>query len=178
MPRAPKGQAAVVKLEHRQAEELFREGWRLLDAGKDRRGYLALLESARRGHVEAQQGLGYLFDVGRGVRRSVKDALYWYRRAARAGDGAAAGNIGILYRDRRSRALAMRWFRKAVELGVSDVLLEIARLEASSARGRRAAILTLRRLLACRDVLDSTREEAEELLLDLTRLAIAGPGLR
>ena len=157
-------------LTRRRAEERFREAWRLLNAGLDHRGYRALLEAARMGHVEAHQGVGSLFDIGRGVRRSVKKALYWYRMAARAGDAAAAANIGILYRDSRSPALAMRWFKKALEMGDADVLLEIARLQLASPRGRRAAVLSVRRLLAAEGIIEATREEAQDLLSELTRL--------
>ena len=90
MPTAAERHVADSVLARHRAEKRLSEAWGLLDAGRDRQGYRALLEAACMGHVEAQQGVGYLFDVGRGVRRSVKKALYWYRKAARAGDTAAA----------------------------------------------------------------------------------------
>ena len=152
-----------------QAEALFREGWRLLDAGDDRRGARALLESARLGHVEAQQGVGYLFDVGKGVRRSVETAFKWYKIAARAGDAAAAANIGTLYKEQNKRTVAMRWFERALRLGIPDVLLEIAQLRDSTSCGRKSARADLRRLLRRKDVIQATREEAEALLRTLVR---------
>jgi len=90
--------------------------------------------------------------------------LSWYRRAARRGDASAANNIAIIHRDNGSRRLALSWFRKALDLGLGDVLLEIARLKAATRRGTPDAVRQLRRLLRRRDIAAVTREEAGELL--------------
>ena len=173
MRRASKTRRPAADLARLSAEELFREGWRLLDDGDTRSGSRVLLAAAQMGHLEAQQGVGYLHDVGKGLTRSVEKALYWYRKAARRGDAAAATNIGLLYRERHANAVAMRWFRKALALGNSDALIEIAKLQATSPRGHRRAIAGLRHLVARKDITESTREEAEILLRELNRLAIA-----
>ena len=83
----------------RVAEALFVAAWTLLDSGHARRGFQKLMGAARLGHLAAQQGVGYLYDVGQGVKRSRTKAFYWYRRAARRGDACAATNIGILYKE-------------------------------------------------------------------------------
>lgn len=150
-----------------QAEALFREGWRLLDMGRDQDGCAVLLQAAKLGHTEAQQSVGYLRDIGRGVGRSRRAALFWYRKAARAGDSAAAGNIGILYREAKNLELARRWLRRAVTLGHTDMLLELARLEAATRVRRPAALEALRALLAAENIAEATREEARALLARL-----------
>jgi TPR repeat protein len=48
----------------------------------------------RHGHRASWLNVGYCFDVGLGVRRSRERALFWYRKAAKKGDGAAANSIG------------------------------------------------------------------------------------
>ncbi len=162
----------VSEFEVAKANRLFSEAWELLDGGKARAGFRLLMRAAELGDIESQQGVGYCLDVGLGVRRSERDALYWYRRAARAGDACAACNIGILYKDKGSRRLAMRWFQKSVELGLDDTLLEIARLQLESPRTRAEAILTLRRLLRVEDIVDQVREDATALLSELTRVRL------
>ena len=56
--------------------------------------------------------------------------MYWYRRAVRQGQAAAANNIGTIYRDEGRLRLAIRWFAKAADLGDGDALLEMAKLYA------------------------------------------------
>lgn len=156
-----------VKRSTADLEACFSKAWTLLDSGKHVAGFRLLLETAERGHVASQSGVGYLYDVGRGVRRSPTRALRWYRLAARQGDLVAANNLGTVFRDRGSRRPALRWFWKAVALGDSDALLEIARLEAAARGGRRRAVRHLRQLLRREDSTESTREDAQALLVEL-----------
>lgn len=162
----------MTEFEVAKANKLFSEAWELLDGGKPRAGFRLLMRAAELGDVESQQGVGYCLDVGLGVRRSEKNALSWYRRAARAGDACAACNIGILYKDRAARRLAMRWFRKSVELGLDDALLEMARLQLEAARTRAQAIPTLRRLLRVENLVEQVRDDATALLSELTRVRL------
>ena len=43
-------------------------------------------KSAEQGNARAQSALGYMFEVGLGVRRMYNDALFWYKKAAAQGD--------------------------------------------------------------------------------------------
>lgn len=150
-----------------ETETLFLKAWALLDSGKNEAGFETLLQAARRGHLGAQVGVGYLYDIGKGTKRSQKTALAWYRRAVRRGDSSAACNIGTVYRARKSNARAMFWFRRAVALGNADALLEIARLEAESGNNRKDALRHLTQLLRHKDIAEVTREDAKALLAEL-----------
>jgi uncharacterized protein len=134
------------------------------------RGFRLLRRIAAGGDLSAHLGVGYCYDVGLGVRRSRADALRWYRRAAAHGVGAAAGNIGCIYRDEGRPRLALRWFRKAVAAGATDSLLDIARLNVDTLKDLRSAREALRRLVREQDITEETREQGEELLRTLTRV--------
>jgi TPR repeat protein len=42
--------------------------------------------AAEQGDVEAQRGLGWMYETGTGVPRDVNAAIEWYRKAAAKGD--------------------------------------------------------------------------------------------
>ncbi len=113
---------------HRDLEKMFNEADAQLDAGHPREAFRLFHEAARAGHRASWLSVGYCFDMGLGVRRSREKALFWYRKAASKGDGAAANNIGTVYRDEGRPRLAARWFQKAVSLGNTGALLNLAKL--------------------------------------------------
>lgn len=45
-----------------------------------------LLVSAKKGDLKAQKALGYRYQEGDGVKKSKKESLYWYQKAADQGD--------------------------------------------------------------------------------------------
>jgi len=45
----------------------------------------------------AQCNLGLCYETGRGVPKSVREAVKWFCRAARAGDKTAQHNLGVYY---------------------------------------------------------------------------------
>ena len=42
-------------------------------------------EAAKAGSPRSQNFVGYCYDIGRGVRRNMKMARYWYEKASRNG---------------------------------------------------------------------------------------------
>jgi hypothetical protein len=75
---------------------------------------LTTLESkARAGDVLAQLELASRFDFGTGVRKSRKNAEYWYRLAADAGNADAQNALGSMLQDRRKYEEARGWYEKA-----------------------------------------------------------------
>ena len=101
---------------------------RLADQNRLRDAFRVFLTAARRGDTSVFVNLGYAYDVGRGVRKSKRKALHWYRRALAEGEGAAAHNIGTVYRDRGQRVRAARYFREAIALGHGGSNLELGQL--------------------------------------------------
>lgn len=68
----------------------------LWDQGELRRAFRLFLSGAKAGDVSCQVNLGYFYDEGIGVKANPIRALFWYRKAYRAGCPEAACNIGII----------------------------------------------------------------------------------
>ena len=83
-----------------------------------------LAASARDGNPRAWFYLGTCFDNGMGVRKSVVEAMRWYRRAADAGVPEAQYNLAFGYRDgagvRQDAKRAVRYYRMAATQGYPD----------------------------------------------------------
>jgi uncharacterized protein len=109
---------------------------RYADGCKDTRGKVIVRRSlakaaqwfrraAEHGSAPAQNYLGILLGNGNGVRKNVKEALLWLRKAFRAGDSCAAQNIAVTYRENGDLKTAFKWFRKAAEAGDGDALIQL-----------------------------------------------------
>jgi TPR repeat protein len=109
---------------------------RYADGCKDKRGRVIVRRSppraaqwfrraAEHGSVPAQNNLGVLLSNGNGVRKNVKEALVWLRKAFRAGDSCARQNIAITYRENGDLKTAVKWFRKAAEADDHDALIQL-----------------------------------------------------
>ena len=106
------------------------------DGCKDRRGKIIVRRSAAKaakwfglaaehGSASAQNNLGVLLGDGDGVRKNVEEALFWLRKAFRAGNTCAAHNIAITYRQNGNLKAAFEWFRRAAETGDGDALIQL-----------------------------------------------------
>ena len=76
---------------------------------------------AKRGNVEAQNMLGYMYRYGQGLPQNFEQARYWYRLAADQGHARAQNNLGAMYRQGlgvpQDFKEALRWFLRAAEQG-------------------------------------------------------------
>ncbi len=102
--------------------------WANFLAGEDaylREDYDRALEEwrplAKRGNVDAQNMLGYMYRYGQGVSQDFEQALHWYRLAAAQGHARAQNNLGAMYRQGlgvdQDYVEALKWFRRAAEQG-------------------------------------------------------------
>ena len=107
-----------------QAERAAHTTWERGDLKQAFKQYLAI---AKLGCDGAWINVGYFYDVGIGVKRNRKQALYWYRRAYRSGHSAAASNIATLYRDEGRSRLEVIWYKKSAALGDADAAVEVAK---------------------------------------------------
>jgi uncharacterized protein len=81
--------------------------------------------AAGHGLAPAQNTLGVLLSNGDGIRKNVNEALWWLRKAFRAGNSCAAQNIAITYREIGDLRTAVKWFRKAADAGDGDALIQL-----------------------------------------------------
>lgn len=86
------------------------------------------------GNPAAQNFLGSLYYMGKGVERNLHKAEEMFRLAAEQGDAGAQFNLGALYANGRgmysNQSESIRWFRKAAEQDWVDAQLNLAVLYA------------------------------------------------
>lgn len=104
----------------------------LMDTERDRRGRIIVARNPPRafrlisravvegGWEGGFNNLGYMYDVGLGTVCNRRRAVYWYRRALRAGDSGAAANIVTICRDQRKFRLMLKWWLRAAKGGDGD----------------------------------------------------------
>lgn len=78
---------------------------------------------AQEGDADAQFALGTLYQTGRGVAQSDRQATEWFRRAAEQGSVPAQYNLGNAYKHGRGveidDAQAAHWWSRAAEAGLA-----------------------------------------------------------
>lgn len=134
--------------------------------GELRSAFHLFLAAAKQGDATAQLDLGYFYDTGTGIKPNRSLALRWYKQAYRQGRGAAASNIGTIFRDEGRLRQALAWFERAAKLGDSDANLEIARILLHRKRAEEA-IPYLKRVVSAEpglEVTEASHEEATGLL--------------
>jgi len=83
---------------------------------------------AEQGNAEAQNLLGEMYFLGKGVKQDYQESAKWYRKAAEQGGANAQYNLGSMYengqgvkQDYQEAAkwyrMAAKWYRKAAEQG-------------------------------------------------------------
>jgi len=82
-------------------------------------------QAAQQGSTQAQNSLSKLLSSDEGIPRDLTAAIYWAKRAVAQGDGAAAFNLGTIYRDQGKPLLALRWYQRSASMGDNDALLQI-----------------------------------------------------
>jgi TPR repeat protein len=79
---------------------------------------------AKAANPDAEQLLGLMYYMGRGVARDYKQAFFWSQKAATAGKSDAQYLIGAMYYTGNAVPLdqrqAVMWFKKAAEQGHAD----------------------------------------------------------
>jgi hypothetical protein len=103
------------------AADDFDDGFTAYLLGKHDQAFKVWLPLARAGGIEAQFGLGLLFEQGRGVARDIEAAASWYARAAEQGSMRAQTQLGGMYARGDGVAedwmKAISWWRRAAAQG-------------------------------------------------------------
>jgi TPR repeat protein len=150
-------------------EKLLLKAERYEEKGDLRNAFKSLLAGAMLQDSGCQSNLGNFYASGKGVRKNLKKAAYWYKRAYRNGAGYAASNLAVDRRNAGDIRSAMIWFRKAIAQKDGDACVELAKIYKTRRGGQKSAVALLRRALRMsRDyITENGREEAESLLREL-----------
>lgn len=98
------------------------------------------------------------------MKRNVREALYWLKRAFRVdNNGCAANNIAITYRESGKLQEAVRWFRVAVAGGDDEDLVQLG-VHCYWGKGvhtdRAAAVRCYRKAIRGKNISESGRDDA------------------
>ena len=89
-------------------------------------------KAAELGNGEAMQGLGKMFEEGKGVSLNYRVAFDWYKKSVDAGYIPAMVDIGVIYEDGKgvsqNYAEACRWYKMAADKGNACAMRLIGRL--------------------------------------------------
>jgi TPR repeat protein len=88
----------------------------------DDSAFVFFREAADSGYSRAQLQLGYMYEVGHGIRSDPMQAEKWYRKAAEQGNSIALCNLGIIYSNglgsiQANDSLARYYYMKSAALG-------------------------------------------------------------
>jgi TPR repeat protein len=147
------------------AEKFLLEAERYEESGDFKSAFKSPLAGAQLEDSGRQANLGNFYSSGKGTRKSLENAAYWYRRAYRNGAGYAASNLAIDCRNAGNIRSAVIWFKKAIARKDGDASIPLAKIYIARRGGQKVAITLLRQALRMsRDYLSqSGREEAESL---------------
>ncbi len=99
----------------------YRLGLAFLEKSEDQEGFGWLLMSAEGGNAAAQDAIGLMYELGRGVAKNETEAARWYEKSAEQGFPDGEVNLGYLLAlgkgVKRDYGKAAEWFRHAAEGG-------------------------------------------------------------
>ncbi|MFK8300675.1 hypothetical protein ACI762_08130 [Capnocytophaga canimorsus] len=112
------------KNEHEKAydaEALYKQALSHSLKNEHEKAFELFLESANKGHSEAQYDLGEAYYSGIGISKDYNEAVKWYRKAAEQGHSRAQYNLGEAYYSgigiSKDYNEAVKWYGKAAEQG-------------------------------------------------------------
>jgi uncharacterized protein len=180
-PQSPKGGAGIGSLMIRavagSAHARYRLGMTYLEQSQDAAGFKWLLKSAHAGNRAAQDAVGMLYELGRGVSRDYGEAVKWYERSASQGFADSKVNLGNLYAlgrgVGRNYGDALKWLEEAAAKGSRHAKNSLSWLLATCADGE---IRNGRRAIGILSPVVN-RGQRHPVLLDTLAAAYAEAGL-
>lgn len=80
-----------------------------------------LMQAAKRGHIKAENSIGYYYEFGINAEENLEEAVKWYRLSALSGNEIAQSNLGYMYSCGRGCnkdiAQAVKWWGLAADQG-------------------------------------------------------------
>ncbi|MEM7121717.1 MAG: SPOR domain-containing protein [Pseudomonadota bacterium] len=119
--------AGVLALSTAHAD--FEAGMRAYDAGDYAAAIAEWQPLAEQGNLEAQFGMGIIYENGRGIGRDYTEAAKWYAAAAEGGHPGAQFNLGNIYQQGlgvpKDASRAVYWWTLSAAQGLSDAQLNL-----------------------------------------------------
>ncbi|OOF44751.1 hypothetical protein BKK51_08465 [Rodentibacter trehalosifermentans] len=94
----------------------------------DEEKFKLVYNDAKKGDIEAQSILGYLYLAGKFVNEDNVKAEFWLKKAAKLNNSEAQFNLAYLYQKQNKLEEAIFWYRKSAALNYSEAQLNLALL--------------------------------------------------
>ena len=113
-----------------------------------------LKKAAAQGHLEAQFALGKIYHFGRkGVLPDLREAVFWYRKAAEQGDKEALRNMDLILASEPVKGKVtgddkwdLQWHKKFAQSGDAESMYELAKALETGAHGVKVDYAEAKRL--------------------------------
>lgn len=114
------------KLTYSKAIRIYEEGGK---PAENKAAFALMYLRALKGQRPACFWIGFSYDVGMGVAKSPASALYWYRKAARAGSVSAQYNLYLMLRNgegtKRNLKEGIQWLKRAAKKGDGEAINDL-----------------------------------------------------
>lgn len=155
---------------------LFLKASSLLESGQSKRAFALFLEAASNGDASSQHNVGFMYDVGKGVKRDPTQAIFWYKNAWRNDrQTGTCCNIASLYESLGQARKAVYWWNKAVLLGDGDAALDLAKYllkrQKNQSQQKAKIIELLKMTIQSEYATPDCVDEAKSLLLSLENVS-------
>jgi hypothetical protein len=125
-------QVASFASDTKSAEMQYERGAKDFERGDYAGALDSYRSAANQGFAPAQNRVGYMYQLGKGVDQDFEAAMNWYLRAADQGYAIAQFNVGALFEGgigvTRSVADAIRWYELAAKQGYEPARTALERL--------------------------------------------------
>jgi TPR repeat protein len=126
--------------------------------------FAKFFELAAKDHPHAISVLAIMYSHGQFVEKDVERSIALDLRAIALGNSTSISNLATTYLQNNNPPMAKEWFRKAVDAGDGDALVELAKLKIENANTRSEAKRLLQQALAHSCITPDSVEQAELLL--------------
>lgn len=89
-------------------------------AKDSKKGFELFLELAKSGNVQAMSDVGLAYNIGDGTKTDIKQALYWYKKAADKANRSAQYHLGIYFYNTKKYDKSIYWLKKSAEKGYPE----------------------------------------------------------
>jgi uncharacterized protein len=138
------------------------------DDGDYNLAFALFLKSAHAGDVDSMTRIASMYSTAEGVALDFDKSIEWDEKAAQAGSISSITNLGITYRMRGDLKKAKIWFEKANASGDSEAALHLAKLYLVSELETERVKHYLKLVLSKPSNSEASRDEAKQLLDELS----------
>jgi TPR repeat protein len=98
-----------------RAERFYQLGYEYSQKSQNKSAFRWMLRAANAGHIAAQNNIGLSYLHGLGVQKNIKQAFFWFEKAAKQGLSYAQSELAMLYYQQQKIKKAQQWWEIAAK---------------------------------------------------------------